>query len=69
MRRMLMSMAAATLLVTGAPGPGTAREADPEKDCRDYCGKMAAQRCEDVSSTWCNVYIIGCLAGCGVAHL
>ena len=68
MRRTLLSAAAAAVLIAGAPEIG-ARTADPEKDCRDYCGEMAAKRCDDVSSTWCNVYIIGCLAGCGVSHL
>lgn len=64
---MMMALAAAALLAAGTPG--TAAEATgPEEDCRDYCGEKAAERCDDVTSSWCNAYIVGCLAGCGVSH-
>lgn len=68
MRRVLLCAAAAALL-GGAPPGATARTAATEADCTVWCAEKAAEKCEDVSSTWCNAYIIGCLAGCGVAHL
>lgn len=71
MRRLALSVAALTLVAAGPPGasPVVAREKAPEVDCTVYCGEMAARRCDDVTSTWCNAYIIGCLAGCGVSML
>lgn len=68
MRRMMLTLAAAGLLAAGSPDAAARTASDPEADCRDYCGDKAAARCDDVSSTWCNVYIIGCLAGCGVSN-
>lgn len=69
MRRMMLTLAALGLLATGSPA-GVAEAARAlEADCRDYCGQRAAERCDDVSSTWCNAYILGCLAGCGFTHL
>lgn len=70
MKRLVLAIAALALLAAGPPDVAAevARE-DPEKDCTVYCGEMAARRCDDVTSTWCNAYIIGCLAGCGVSML
>lgn len=71
MRRLALAVAALAILAAGPPGAPAevAREQDPEADCTIYCGEMAARRCDDVTSTWCNAYIIGCLAGCGVSML
>lgn len=69
MRRLLMSTAA-VLVLAGSTGASarTTTDDDREEECRDYCAEMAARRCDDVSSSWCSVYIVGCLAGCGVAN-
>lgn len=69
MRRMMVALAAVGLLAIGSPQGVAEAARAPEADCRDYCADRAAQRCDDVSSTWCNVYIMGCLAGCGYTHL
>lgn len=71
MKRLALTVAAFAVLAAGPPGVSAevARGEDPEADCRIYCGEMAARRCDDVTSTWCNAYIIGCLAGCGVSML
>lgn len=71
MRRIVMALAAVGMLAAGSPVgvAEAARATAGEADCRDYCAEMAARKCDDVSSTWCNVYIVGCLAGCGVSHL
>lgn len=69
MRRMLLCAAAAALLGAGPPGASARTAAGTATDCTVWCGEKAAEKCEDVTSTWCNAYIIGCLAGCGVAHL
>lgn len=69
MRRMIVALAAVGLLAVGSPKSVAEAARAPEADCRDYCGEKAAQRCDDVGSTWCNVYIMGCLAGCGYTHL
>lgn len=67
MRRIMLALAAA--LVAAAPPTGVAEAARAEVDCRDWCAKKAAEKCEDVRSTWCNAYILGCLSGCGISHL
>jgi hypothetical protein len=64
----MLALAAGTLAVGGPPGVAEAARA-AEADCRDYCAEKAAEKCDDVSSTWCNAYIMGCLAGCGMSHL
>lgn len=69
MRRMLLALGALAALSASAPETSartTTDDPDREEECRNYCGEKAAERCDDVSSTWCNVYIVGCLAGCGV---
>ena len=65
MRRMLLLCGALAALVASAPE--TSARTAVDKDCDNYCGEMAAKRCDDVSSTWCNAYIVGCLAGCAIA--
>lgn len=40
-----------------------------QDDCVEYCAQKAVEKCDDVTSTWCNAYIVGCLAGCGISHL
>lgn len=69
MRRLLLCAAAAALLGVGPPAAGARTATEAEADCVAWCGEKAAEKCDDVTSTWCNAYIIGCLAGCGVAHL
>ena len=71
MRRMLLLLGALAMLSAVPPSTSartTDDDPDREEECRNYCGEKAAQRCDDVSSTWCNVYIVGCLAGCGVTN-
>jgi hypothetical protein len=65
----MLALVAAAVLATGPPDAEGRTAADREKDCTLYCGDLAARRCDDVTSNWCNAYIVGCLAGCGVAHL
>lgn len=67
MRRILLALAAA--FIAAGPPAGVAEAARAEADCREWCAKKAAEKCEDVTSTWCNVYILGCLGGCGMSHL
>ena len=70
MRRIMLALAAATVVAAGSPvGVAEAARAREAADCRDWCAEKAAEKCDDVSSTWCNAYIVGCLAGCGISHL
>ena len=71
MRRIILALAAATVLAAGSPVglAEAARARETAVDCRDWCAEKAAEKCDDVSSTWCNAYIMGCLAGCGISHL
>ncbi|MGI9038429.1 MAG: hypothetical protein ACR2GQ_06170 [Gemmatimonadota bacterium] len=69
MRRIVLAAAAAAVLATGPPEADGRTARDPEAECTAYCGDLAARRCDDVTSNWCNAYIVGCLAGCGIAHL
>jgi hypothetical protein len=65
-----MLVLAAGFLAVGPPaGVAEAAGVQAEADCRDWCAEKAAEKCDDVTSTWCNVYITGCLAGCGWSHL
>lgn len=69
MRRLLLALGALAALsanVSETAARTATDDPDREEECRNYCGEKAAERCDDVSSTWCNVYIVGCLAGCGV---
>lgn len=71
MRRMWRRTALALVslaLLLGA-GPGEARAAGDEEACTSYCGKRAAERCEDIESFKCLWYMAGCLAGCNLARL
>ena len=59
-------------VIAAALGGSTAADAEvthePE-DCTEYCARKAVEKCDDVTSTWCNAYIVGCLAGCSISHL
>ena len=59
-------------IIAAVAGGSTAADAEvarePE-DCTEYCARKAVEKCDDVTSTWCNAYIVGCLAGCGISHL
>lgn len=66
MRRFLITLAGLALLESGeTAGPVWGKTAD----CQDYCAERAATRCDRVDSWGCTWYIVGCLAGCGVASL
>ena len=69
MRRMVLALAAGLLAVSPPAGVAEAAQVQAGADCRDWCAKKAAEKCDDVSSTWCNAYIMGCLGGCGISHL
>lgn len=69
MRRIMLALAAGFLAVAPPTGVAEAARVQAEADCKDWCAKKASEKCEDVSSTWCNAYIAGCLAGCGISHL
>lgn len=66
MKRVILAVVALVMLAGGA-GDTVAETAT--QDCTVYCGKLAAKKCDDVASSKCNAYIVGCLAGCGIAHL
>lgn len=68
MRRTVASLCAAVALAAGGgPNPLPAETAAP--DCTDYCAEKAAAHCERIDSWSCTWYILGCLAGCGIAQL
>ena len=69
MRRMILGLAALVTLAGSPPGANARTATGTELECIEYCGDKAAEKCDDVTSTWCNAYIVGCLAGCGIAHL
>jgi len=64
----ILALAAAAAFVGGASLADAEVSRAPE-DCTEYCARKAVEKCDDVTSTWCNAYIVGCLAGCGVSHL
>ena len=66
MKRSTLALIALMVLTAGA---GETPAETVTVDCTVYCGKLAAQKCDDVASSKCSAYIVGCLAGCGVAHL
>ena len=67
MRRIVLALAAGFVAV--GPPANVAEAARAQADCKDWCAQKAVEKCEDVSTTWCNAYIVGCLAGCGISHL
>lgn len=69
MRRIMLALAAGFLALAPPPGMAEAARVQSGADCRDWCAKKAAERCDDIHSTWCNAYIMGCLGGCGISHL
>lgn len=64
----ILALAVAAAFVGGASLANAKVSSAPE-DCTEYCAGKAVEKCDDVTSTWCNAYIVGCLAGCGVSHL
>ena len=69
MRRRIISLTALLAMAWGAPHAGAETAAPTDPACREYCANKAVEKCDDVTSTWCNAYIVGCLAGCGISHL
>ncbi len=69
MRKMILGLAALITLAGSPPGADARTAKEDTVECVNYCGDKAAEKCDDVTSTWCNAYIVGCLAGCGIAHL
>lgn len=67
MRRIMLALAAGFLAV--GPPADVAEAARAQADCKDWCAQKAVENCDDVSNTWCNAYIAGCLAGCGMSRL
>lgn len=67
MRRIMLALAA--VFIVAGPPVGVAEAARAQLDCRDWCAEKAAEKCDDLRSTWCNAYIMGCLGGCGISHL
>jgi hypothetical protein len=68
MKRRVLGLA----IVAAVAGGSTMADAEVARerdDCIEYCALKAVERCDDVTSTWCNAYIVGCLAGCGISHL
>ena len=68
MRRRILGLMSLVVLA-GGPPRADARTAAAEVDCAEYCSGKAVENCDDVTSNWCNAYIVGCLAGCGISHL
>ncbi|TFG63293.1 MAG: hypothetical protein E4H28_06590 [Gemmatimonadales bacterium] len=69
MRRKIIGLTA-LISLAGSPAGADARVATVTGiDCTEYCAEKAVEKCDDVTSTWCNAYIVGCLAGCGISHL
>jgi hypothetical protein len=66
---MILGLAALVTLAGSPPGVDARTAKTGPVECTEYCGDKAAEKCDDVTSTWCNAYILGCLAGCGIAHL
>ena len=69
MKRNLLVLAALLSLASSPPAADARTYTTGTIDCTEYCGEKAATKCDDVASTWCNAYIVGCLAGCGITHL
>ena len=69
MHMRIISLVALLALAAGAPRAGAETAATGSVDCVEYCARKAVEKCDDVTSTWCNAYIVGCLAGCGISHL
>jgi hypothetical protein len=66
MKRLWLVMALSVFSLP--PAANAADQSGPAK-CQDYCGALAAQRCERIDSWNCTWYILGCLAGCNIASL
>lgn len=68
-RRATLAFAALTLLLGAESRPAAAADQEKTVSCTEYCGKKAAERCEDIQSLRCLWYMAGCLAGCKIALL
>ena len=69
MRRTILGLIALVVLAGGPPRADARTAAGADVDCTVYCAAKAVEKCADVTSNWCNAYILGCLAGCGISHL
>jgi len=69
MRRKILGLAALIYLAGSPPGVDARTATASDTECTEYCAEKAVEKCDDVTSTWCNAYIVGCLAGCGISHL
>lgn len=69
MRRRILGLMALVVLAGGPPRADARTANVAEVDCTEYCAQKAVERCDDVTSNWCNAYIVGCLAGCGISLL
>ena len=66
MRKRLMLLAAALVLVLAQPLPALAAE---EVSCEEICGELAAKNCKKIDSLRCTFYIAGCLSGCELGKI
>lgn len=66
MKRSLLTLSAALALATAAT-PTRAPAVPSAEACQDRCAEGAAQTCQRIDSWYCDIYIIGCLAGCGLS--
>ncbi len=57
MRRKILGMIALLSLTGSPPGAGARTASLANIECRAYCAQKAAEKCDDVTSTWCNAYI------------
>ncbi len=69
MRRRILGLIALAVVAGGPPRADARTATVAEADCTVYCAAKAVQKCDSVTSNWCNAYIVGCLAGCGISHL
>ena len=69
MRRRILGLMALVVLAAGPPRADARTATEANVDCAEYCAEKAVKKCFDLTSNWCNAYIIGCLAGCGISHL
>ena len=69
MRRRILGLFALVILAGGPPRADARTATVTGADCTVYCAAKAVGKCDDLTSNWCNAYILGCLAGCGISHL
>jgi hypothetical protein len=66
MKRLWLVLALSVLSLP--PAASAADQSGPAR-CQEYCGEMAAAKCDRIDSWGCTWYILGCLAGCNIASL